>query len=63
MSSVGPQSLQVEELDDCEVYVCEITNTIFVDECKRCAMLIGPCETSVFVRDCGSEWAREASLE
>ncbi|CAK9026764.1 unnamed protein product [Durusdinium trenchii] len=52
LSSCGPQSLQVEELDDCEVYVCEVTNTIFVDECKRCAMLIGPCETSVFVRDC-----------
>ncbi|CAL1132426.1 unnamed protein product [Cladocopium goreaui] len=52
LSSMGPQSLQIEELDDCEVYICEVTNTIFVDECKRCAMLIGPCETSVFVRDC-----------
>ena len=52
LSSMGPQSLQIEELNDCEVYICEVTNTIFVDECKRCPILIGPCETSVFVRDC-----------
>ncbi|CAJ1408278.1 unnamed protein product, partial [Effrenium voratum] len=52
LSSAGLQALQLEELEDSEVYVCELTNTAYVDVCKRCAILIGPSETSVFVRDC-----------
>lgn len=48
----SPQQINLESLDDCEVYVCNPTAQVFVDFCKRCLILLGPCESSVFVRDC-----------
>jgi len=46
------QQVNIEELDDCEVYVCTQTAQAFADGCKRCIVLLGPCESSVFVREC-----------
>lgn len=46
------QQINLEELEDCEVYVCTSTAQAFVDACKRCVILVGPCESSIFVRDC-----------
>merc|ERR1719382_1695382 len=44
--------MSLDKLEDCEVYVCDISAQIFVDYCKRCLLLLGPCESSIFVRDC-----------
>eukprot|EP00931_Biecheleriopsis_adriatica_P078351 TRINITY_DN517_c0_g1_i6.p1 TRINITY_DN517_c0_g1~~TRINITY_DN517_c0_g1_i6.p1 ORF type:complete len:2392 (-),score=709.48 TRINITY_DN517_c0_g1_i6:39-7214(-) len=52
ISSHSLQVVQLEELDDCEVYICDKTSQAFIDVCKRSVVLVGPCETSVFVRDC-----------
>ncbi|CAE8622755.1 unnamed protein product, partial [Polarella glacialis] len=50
--SLGGQQLNLDGLEDCEVYACDTTAQVFADYCKRCVVLIGPCESSVFVRDC-----------
>eukprot|EP00928_Gymnodinium_smaydae_P036671 TRINITY_DN255_c0_g7_i1.p1 TRINITY_DN255_c0_g7~~TRINITY_DN255_c0_g7_i1.p1 ORF type:complete len:2183 (-),score=436.61 TRINITY_DN255_c0_g7_i1:285-6833(-) len=50
--SMCDQMLQLDTVEDCEVYVCDKTEQVFVDNCKRCKILLGPCASSVFVRDC-----------
>jgi len=50
--SIAGQQVNLEYLEDCEVYVCDVTAQVFVDFCKRCTVLLGPCESSVYVRDC-----------
>mmetsp|Transcript_24518 Transcript_24518/g.47644 ORF Transcript_24518/g.47644 Transcript_24518/m.47644 type:complete len:458 (+) Transcript_24518:55-1428(+) len=47
-----PQQLNLDGLEDCEVYACTPTAQVFADFCKRCLVLVGPCESAVFVRDC-----------
>lgn len=50
--SLHGQQVNLEDLDDCEVYVCDPTAQVFADVCKRCLIFIAPCASSVFVRDC-----------
>ncbi|CAE8643101.1 unnamed protein product, partial [Polarella glacialis] len=50
--SLGGQQVNLDGLEDCEVYVCDPTAQFFIDFCKGCAVLLAPCESSVFVRDC-----------
>mmetsp|Transcript_60790 Transcript_60790/g.130631 ORF Transcript_60790/g.130631 Transcript_60790/m.130631 type:complete len:503 (+) Transcript_60790:73-1581(+) len=48
----GLQLVNLDTLDNCEVYICTPTAQVFTDFCKGCAIMIAPCESSVFVRDC-----------
>lgn len=50
--SVKGQQVNLDSLEQCEVYVCDVTAQTFVDLCKGCVVLVAPCESSVFVRDC-----------
>ncbi|CAE7029375.1 rp2 [Symbiodinium sp. CCMP2592] len=51
ISAPGSQ-MNLEDLVDCEVFVCDRTEQAFVDECSGCAVLIGCCSGPTFVRDC-----------
>lgn len=46
------QQCQLDTLEDCEAYVCTPTAQVFADECKRCMFMLGPVESSFFIRDC-----------
>mmetsp|Transcript_121520 Transcript_121520/g.389117 ORF Transcript_121520/g.389117 Transcript_121520/m.389117 type:complete len:394 (-) Transcript_121520:72-1253(-) len=46
------QQVNLEYLEDSEIYVCASTAQAFVDDCKRSVVLFAPCESSVFVRNC-----------
>eukprot|EP00435_Cladocopium_sp_Y103_P011681 s793_g3.t1 len=50
--SLHGQQVTLENLEDCEVYICETSAQVFVDCCKKTLILLGPCESSAFVRDC-----------
>jgi len=50
--SLSGQQLNLDGLESCEVYICDTSASIFVDFCRDSSILIGPCESSVFVRDC-----------
>ncbi|CAK0807699.1 unnamed protein product, partial [Prorocentrum cordatum] len=50
--SLAEQQVSLDTLEDCEVYVCDPTGQVFADFCKRCLIVLGPCQTSVFARDC-----------
>jgi len=46
------QMAVLDGLEDCQVYICDTSAQIMMDYCKRCTVLLGPCQSSVFVRNC-----------
>ena len=46
------QSFMVEECKGCDVYLLDHSAAVTVDLCEGCRFFIGPCESSVFLRDC-----------
>lgn len=50
--SLGGEMLQLDKIEDCQVYICDRTAQVLVDFLKRSTLLLAPCESSVFVRDC-----------
>lgn len=50
--SINGQAFNLDGIEDCELYCCDYTAQVFVDFCKRSLILLGPCESSIFVRDC-----------
>jgi len=46
------QMVVLDSLEDCEVYICDTSAQIMMDDCKRCTVLFGPCQSSIFVRTC-----------
>lgn len=50
--SVSDQRVVLEELQDCEAYICDKLDCADACELKRCLVLIGPCAGPVQVRDC-----------
>lgn len=50
--SLAGVALSIAELERCEVYICTPTEQVFLDECKGCHIMLGPCSSSIFTRDC-----------
>mmetsp|Transcript_10677 Transcript_10677/g.24326 ORF Transcript_10677/g.24326 Transcript_10677/m.24326 type:complete len:348 (-) Transcript_10677:89-1132(-) len=48
------QQFNVEECEDCDIFLLDTIATIFIDECKGCRIFVGPVESSVFLRNCSS---------
>ena len=42
----------IADCEDCDIRLLDHTSTVSVDRCKGCRILIGPCDSSVFIRDC-----------
>ena len=42
----------MQDCDDCDILLLDWSATVSVDACRRCRIFIGPCESSVFFRDC-----------
>ncbi|CAN0084102.1 unnamed protein product, partial [Laminaria digitata] len=50
--SIGGQQFIVEECSECDVYLLDHTAALNIDVCVDCRIFAGPCESSVFIRDC-----------
>mmetsp|Transcript_43082 Transcript_43082/g.99191 ORF Transcript_43082/g.99191 Transcript_43082/m.99191 type:complete len:466 (-) Transcript_43082:161-1558(-) len=50
--SLHGQQVNLDSLEDCDAFICDVTAQVFLDFCKRSVVLVAPCESSVFVRDC-----------
>ena len=50
--AVGGQQFIIEDCVDCDLFVLDWSATVSVDRCSRCRLFIGPCESSVFLRNC-----------
>lgn len=50
--SIRGNGFVLDTLKDCEVYILDHTTQVQVDDCINCKIFIGPCDGSVFIRDC-----------
>lgn len=46
------QQFIVEECDDCDIFLLDHSAQVTVDYATNCRIFVGPCESSVFLRDC-----------
>ena len=46
------QQFIIEECEDCDIFLLDWSATVTIDLCRRCRIFVGPCESSVFLRDC-----------
>ncbi|KAJ1626288.1 tubulin binding cofactor C-domain-containing protein [Pavlovales sp. CCMP2436] len=50
--SVAGQQFVIADCVDCDIFVCDHCEMVTIDRCQRCRIFIGPCESSIFVRNC-----------
>merc|ERR1712056_104111 len=44
--------LALDGCKDCTILICDRTAQVMVDDLTDCCVLLGPCETSIFLRNC-----------
>mmetsp|Transcript_50455 Transcript_50455/g.117777 ORF Transcript_50455/g.117777 Transcript_50455/m.117777 type:complete len:349 (-) Transcript_50455:67-1113(-) len=50
--TIRGEQFNIEECEDCDIFLLDTIATIFVDECKKCRIFVGPVESSIFLRNC-----------
>lgn len=51
---IGGQQFIVDNLKSCKLRVFDHCQQVTIDDCEDCDIVLGPCEDSVFVRDCSN---------
>ena len=46
------QQVELAQLHDCRVVVLGSCDSYTVDDCTNCELVLGPCQSSIFIRDC-----------
>ena len=49
---IAGQSFMIEECNNCHIYLLDHSAAVNIDLCVNCTIVVGPCESSVFIRDC-----------
>ena len=49
---IAGQSFMIEECSNCHIYLLDHSAAVNIDLCTNCTVVVGPCESSVFIRDC-----------
>ena len=49
---IAGQQFLCDGIENCTIHVLDHCAQVTIDDAKRCEIIIGPCEDSVFVRDC-----------
>lgn len=50
--SIRGQQVGLEDLQGCEVHILDHVGCCTIDGCSACEVVVGPSESSVFIRDC-----------
>jgi len=50
--SVAGQQFVIMDCNDCDIFLCDHCEMVTIDRCKNSRIFIGPCESSIFVRNC-----------
>jgi protein XRP2 len=50
--TIDGQQFNIEECNDCDIFLFDVIATAFIDHCKNCRIFVGPVESSIFVRNC-----------
>lgn len=51
-SAIAGQQFIIDTADDCDIFLFDYSAQVTVDFATNCRIFIGPCESSVFLRDC-----------
>lgn len=49
---INGQAFQINQLENCRVFLLDYLALIYVDNCKNCQIFIGPIKGSIFCRNC-----------
>jgi hypothetical protein len=52
--SINGQQFIVMDCEDCDIWVCDHCEMVTIDRSRNCRIFIGPCESSIFVRNCSN---------
>jgi hypothetical protein len=49
--TINGQQYIIEECEDCDIFLLDHCTAVQIDECKSCRIFIGPCDSSLFIRN------------
>lgn len=50
-NSINGQVFNIDKLSDCEVFILDVSETIYIDNCTNCKFYVAPVKSSFFIRD------------
>lgn len=50
-NTINSQVFNMEKLSDCEVFILDISETIYIDNCSNCKFYVAPVRGSFYIRD------------
>lgn len=50
--SLKGDNFDIRDCTDCDIFILDHTSQILIDRLKRCRIYIGPCTSSIFMRNC-----------
>ncbi|KAF4317569.1 hypothetical protein BBO99_00006800 [Phytophthora kernoviae] len=50
--SINGQQFLIEDCHNCDIFLLDHCTSVQIDACVNCRIVVGPCESSVFLRDC-----------
>lgn len=50
--SINGQQFIIEDCSDCDIFLFDNCTSVQIDECVNCRILVGPCQASLFLRNC-----------
>lgn len=50
--SISGQQFIVEDCHDCDIFLLDHCTSVQIDACTNCRIIVGPCQASLFVRNC-----------
>jgi len=48
--SINGQQFNIEECKDCDIFLLDYMDSVFMDDCENCRVFFGPVESSIFIR-------------
>ncbi|OQR91292.1 XRP2-like protein [Achlya hypogyna] len=52
--SIRGQQFVIEDCTQCSIFLLDHCTSVTIDHCRDCTIFVGPCTSSLFVRDCSS---------
>ncbi|KAJ0412302.1 hypothetical protein ATCC90586_009492 [Pythium insidiosum] len=50
--SINGQQFLIENCSDCDIFLLDHCTAVQIDDCINCRIVVGPCESSLFLRNC-----------
>ena len=51
-TDLNGKSYTINNCKDSHIYLFDHCSQVFIDDCINCSIIIGPCNSSVFIRNC-----------